>query len=778
MKSVIKNFYYILKRFKTSSVLNIAGLSVAFTVFIIIAIQSYYDATYNRNFEKANNLEYITIYYEADEREAHNLSVPIGQTIAEAVPEIKNYALVQDWGSQFFDKSVEATSQSVDIEQFAVSGGFLEVFTPEIIAGNAPDMFLGKHKALISQSDALKIFGDEDPIGKIIYHHFSKIPVTIVAVYKDFPKNCSLTNGMYVATQTTDPTEWSFKMYVEIQEGSHEIVKEKLNSDGKIAEIFSGYVNKESGKGVELRSVPLEEAYMIQANNKTTFISLIAIGVIILLIAYINYLNFSIAMAPSRVKSLNIHKILGLNRSALQMSMMFEGIFFALISLCLSVILVNFFASSPLSSFFSASLLISENLFLIGVVGLFLLALIAIVGIYPAKYATSFPEAVALNNSFVLSPRGVYMRNMLILIQFVAAISLCCIAYFIKIQHEYMINYSSGIQKENIVYLPLRGLDTDLNSFGDEMIKNPLVLDYTASEAIPGTVPMGWGRRFEDKQVQFTSWPVTPNFLDFFGVKIIAGNGFTETKKDSTTLEQVIFNNKFIEKYGFDNSLIGKNVFCLSRDGTVKGIAGDINFQSLHYPIEPMAFVVLNGSYREARLNFVFFKISGKDIPSTIEYMSKTWSKFSKEEFKLTFLDQKVNDLYKKEDNMARLIGFFGLITIVIAIMGIYGLIVFNTRYKTKEIAIRKVNGATELEIILMLNKGLLALFLIAFVISVPLAYYAIDRWVESFPYKASIPWWLFLGAAIVVFIISAITVSWQSWKAATANPVKSLKSE
>lgn len=778
MKLVIKKFYHTLNRFKTSAVLNIAGLSVAFTVFFIIAIQSYSDATYNRNFTKADNLEYITIYYEADERESAFISVPIGQTIAEAIPEIKSYTLVQRWGSQAFNRDIEDGSQSINVEQCVVTDGFLDVFTPEILAGDTREMFSGKDMAIISQSDAIKLFGNENPIGKSIYYHFSKKPITLVAVYKDFPKNCSLPNGIYVANQTINPSEWSFKIYAEIQSGSHDIVKEKLNSDERIAALFSAYTSKQVGKkGVEFRSISVKEAYMIQGNNKTTFISLIAIGVVILIIAYINFLNFSIAMAPSRVKSVNIHKILGMNRSSLQMIMIFEGVFLAFISLGFSLFFIYFFSLSPLSSFFSASLLISENLALIGIVSLFLIILIAIVGIYPAKYATSFPEAVALSSSFALSPRGVYMRNVLILIQFVAAISLCCIAYFIKIQHEYMINYSSGIEKENVVYLPLRGLDTDLNSFGDEMIKNSLVLDYTASEAVPGSVPMGWGKVLEDKQVQFTSWPVTPNFLDFFGVKIIAGDGFTDTKKDSTALEQIIFNNKFIEKYGFDNKIIGKNFYCF-RDGIIKGISGDINFQSLHYPIEPMAFVVLNGSYGEARLNYVFFKISGQDIPATIEYMNKTWSKFSKDEFKLTFLDQTMNDLYKKEDNMASLIGFFSLITIVIAIMGIYGLIVFNTRYKTKEIAVRKVNGATELKIILMLNKGLLILFLIAFTISVPLAYYAIERWVEDFPYKASIPWWLFLGAAIVVFIISAITVSWQSWKAATANPVKSLKNE
>ncbi len=165
-------------------------------------------------------------------------------------------------------------------------------------------------------------------------------------------------------------------------------------------------------------------------------------------------------------------------------------------------------------------------------------------------------------------------------------------------------------------------------------------------------------------------------------------------------------------------------------------------------------------------------------MPQNIEYIRHTWKKFSDEEFNLTFLNSRLNDLYKNENNMAKLIGLFGIITVVIAIMGVYGLVSFNTRYKQREIAIRKVNGSTIEEIMILLNKNLLLQLIISYVIAAPIAYYIIQQWLDQFAYKAPIPWWLFLSAGMLVLVISAITVSWQSWKAATLNPVEAIKNE
>jgi len=378
---------------------------------------------------------------------------------------------------------------------------------------------------------------------------------------------------------------------------------------------------------------------------------------------------------------------------------------------------------------------------------------------------------MALSGSFVLSERSRKMRNTLITIQFISAISLIIISVFIKIQHDYMQNYSWGIQKENIIYLPAKELKTDIKTFGDELKKNPQVVDYTASGSVPGDMSLTWSLEdFEGKYVTPVIWPVKSNFLDFFGVKIIEGRNFIET--DSSGKPKIIFNQEFLRKYQLEN-LVGKE-FPFLQNADIVGIAKDINFESLKLHIRPMAFVVLGDRWNE----WIFVKTIGKNTPTTIEYIKKTWYKYSNESFKPKFLDVSLTNLYRNENNLAKLISIFGLVIIIIAIMGVYGLIVFNARYKSKEIALRKVNGASVKEIMLMLNRSVLIQLAIAFVLAVPLTYYIVHRWLEQFAYKVPIYWWVFLLAGLLVLTITVITVSWQSYKAASANPVDAIKNE
>ena len=311
-----------------------------------------------------------------------------------------------------------------------------------------------------------------------------------------------------------------------------------------------------------------------------------------------------------------------------------------------------------------------------------------------------------------------------------------------------------------------------MHTFGEELKRDPRILDYTASQFIPGHVGMSWGRQFEGEQVNAWIWPVQVNFPHFFGIKMVEGRDFQDN--DSTGKRcAIIFNECFMKKHQLKN-ISGKPFPGFGVDLTVVGIAKNTNFSSLRDSIRPMGFAVL-GNYC---MNWFFIKLSGNDVPGAVESIKKTWEKYSDEDFNLKFLDASMDKLYKNETNLAKLISMFGLITILIAIMGVYGLVVFNTRYKSKEIAIRKVNGASIKEIILMLNRTVLIQLSIAFVVAVPLSYYIVHRWLQQFAYKIPIYWWIFLVAGLLVFVITVVTVSWQSRKAATANPVDAIKNE
>jgi putative ABC transport system permease protein len=282
---------------------------------------------------------------------------------------------------------------------------------------------------------------------------------------------------------------------------------------------------------------------------------------------------------------------------------------------------------------------------------------------------------------------------------------------------------------------------------------------------------MSWGREFEGKDISLFVWSVDDRFFDFFEVDIVAGR---KPEHMDTAFSQIVLNEAFLKKYEFDADLIGKD-FPSFGPGRVQAIAKDVNFQSLHSPIVPMAFGVLS---QWNNFNYFLVKLGGSNLQQEIEYVKETWYKFSSEQFEVHFLDENTDNLYKQENNMAKLIGIFDFIIVIIAVMGVYGLILFNTKYKEKEIAIRKVNGSSEKEIVFMLNRAVIIQLCIAFVLAVPVAYFFVHKWLDNFAYKISASWWVFLLGGLIVFLITIATVSFQSYKAAITNPVKSLNKE
>jgi putative ABC transport system permease protein len=773
MKAIFRNFFFVLKRFKTSSILNILGLSVAFAVFSVTMIQVYYDFSFDRNFKKSDRIYEFSQRLSEGER-GITMPTPLAKEMSDVFPEIKDYCLTSFSGESTFDipgKNETMMNKTENITHATV--GLLNVFTPEIIAGDARRALTEKNKALISESTARKFFGNDNPLGKTINMHFEKTSLTVTAVYKDFPKNCSLTNGIFVYLPDDEPSNFNYKGYFEVFPKDLNKLLGKLNGKKFYGEQISQRISKPELKITgDFTLLPKMHFYFLEQSGSgslTTTLSLLAIGILTLVIAYINFLNFSIAMAPARVRGLNIQKILGAKLRTLRFAIAAEASLFSILSFVIALFLVYILKSSSIYEYFSADLSLQNNWHTLLVIGCSAIVFGLIFGLYPARYVTSFQPAVALSGSFSLSGKSMKLRNVLITLQFIFAITLIIVSTFIRIQNSYMQNYSWGIQKENIVYVPYGQLKIKMKSFGDELKKDPHVLDYTASQFLPGEVGMSWGRDFEEKQVTATIWPVHSNFLRFFGVKIMEGRDLLETDSIGHGL---IFNQSFLKKYAL-KGIIGKNFngfgIC-----TIIGVAKNINFSSLRDSIQPMAFTILNDEWT----HWFFIKITGKDTPETIKFIKKTWEKYSDDDFNLKFLNQSMNDLYKNESNLAKLISIFGLVIIVIAIMGVYGLIVFNARYKSKEIALRKVNGASVKEIMLMLNRNVLIQLSIAYIVAVPFAYYIVHRWLEQFAYKTPVYWWVFLLAGLLILVITVITVSWQSHKASTANPVDAIKNE
>lgn len=770
MKLIINNLKQYLKSSKAVFLFNIAGFTVAFTAFLVIAIQVNYDFSFNKNFEKSGEIYRFIRYHHANGNSYWTINQVLPEEIKAKIPEVKSYCLLQEAHGVELTVEIDGVRQEHTAWFTQATPGFFDVFTPEILSGSTEKIFDGQGKALISEKVAKRIFGEADPLGKML--HIGDMTLSVMAVYKDFPKNCSLANGIYTYMFPNEPNNWNYNGYFLIEPGNVSTVLEKLNSADIVGEEMFRKFSENPEEKIEYQLPALKDLYLHGYNKRIhTTLSLLVIGIILLLIAFINYTNFSISMAPGRIRNVNIHKIFGIDHTRLRLAIAAEAVLFTFFALALSLVCLHFFKGSGLASNFVADLSIAGNWQIITGASFTILVLSVLIGIYPAIYTTSFNEAFAMKGSFSLSPKGVILRNSLILFQFTASIALICISGMIKMQNDYMQHYSWGFQKENIAYLLLGNTKIDAELFGDELKQNGSVIDYTLSWNLPGRIGMSWGRDFEGKSIDyFTVWPVTPNFLDFFGVKMVAGDNFPKERDR----EKIIFNQEFMKVNDFTEDIIGKEFEGFS-PADIVGVVENINFESLHESIKPMAFVVFPD---KRNYNYLYLKLSGNNLPSNIAQIEETWKKFTDKPFDLRFLDNFMNDLYKNEINTGNLISAFGLISVLIAMMGVYGLVLFNTRYKTKEIAIRKINGATEEEILRLLNRNMLRMLLVSFLVAVPVALLIINNWMDRFAYKAPVPWWLFAGSGLLVLLISGVTVSWQSYRAATANPVDSLKTE
>jgi putative ABC transport system permease protein len=780
MKQVLRNFMLTMRQFATTSWLNILGLSAAFAIFIVVAIQVNYDFAYDRSYKNADDIVLLEQHTLSNDSRDTWMNMWWPHEMWEKIPELENYTVLRNYGDFLYTETgAYGNINRRYITTIYATQGCLDIFTPEIIAGDTTGIFSANGKGLISEKTALKFFGTATPIGRTLKCNGINYtgPLTIAAVYKDFPDNSTLDNGLWTKLPEMPESEWGFTAYFKVKPENVAAAEEKLNSEDILGE---GYINrfKEDPDSKFLFELPLlKERYLYGYRENgsrgiTSVISFLIIGFLVLLIAFVNSLNFQVAMAPSRIHAAGLRKAIGATASRLRVVLGMDGVIMALIAVALSVIYLQIFSDSQWSSLLSANVAPLNNIPIIIAVAIAILGLMFVVGLATAGYATSVDTALAVKGSYSTSPRGVKLRNTLITVQFIIAIVMICISGAMYMQREYMRQYDWGLDKENVLYVDIGKIHgdkgADRTAFADELARDPDIIDHTFAGYLPGEIAMSWGRTFEGKRIHITAWSVAPDFLRFFKVPIVAGEDF----RDDMETEGAILNETFLKSYGFNDSIVGHDFNTFS-EGKVIGIAKDVNFESLHNPIRPMAFVVLQD--RVWRNNQLLLRIRG-DVAPTMDFIRKTWAKFSREDITMGFLDERLDTLYKTDKNMTIMMSVFGLMIVVIAVMGVYGLILFNTRYKRKEIALRKVNGATRGEIVLMLNRRTLWLLAIAFVIALPVAVLAIRSWLSSYAYKVSVPWWLYAGAGLLVLIISVVTVAWQSWRAASANPADAMK--
>lgn len=777
-----------IKRFRTAGLLNVLGLAVAFAALTVILMQLVFQQGYDKFHKDADRIYRVETLYPTTLEYSAVSPAALGAVLKERNPLIEDYFITTYYSQGVFllkknngmtDKYQELTAR--------VTAPFIDILGIETVEGDAKQALSDPNTILIPESIAGKWFGKETAIGKQVAIE-GGISYTVAAVYRDFPQNSIFKNSCYLSLKETDDwSGWGEQLFVKGRTSDPDIMQQQV-SGLKLEEmdqIFEMLHKQEQlakeGKGY-LRMSPLTGIFydntaaydMVDKGNRRNAAVMLAVGVLIILIAGINFVNFSISQAPSRMKGINTQKVLGAAVGRLRWNLIGESVLYSFIAFLLSVGIVQLFALTSLAGLFAVSVQPFAHEGLLAGVSVFSIFLGILSGIYPAFYVTSFEPALVLKGSFVMSPKGVRLRNGLMAFQFVISIVLITCTLLVHSQYRFIQDYNVGFKTENVGCL---WLDDQLKSRPEILINEiaavPGVTGYTFADNVMGQdMFTGVGTVFDGEAIQVNIWWAHPNFLDFFDIPLVKGDNFS---KSGIGEPQVIMNQMALKTLPAIENYMGRNLPENFVNARLIGIANDVHYMSLRKPVAPLAIICAPAT----RYNVMFLKLEGADITRTLQQIRKVYDRLSPDGmFQFKFLDESLQKNYEGEKRLMEIISLMGAIAILLALVGIYGLIVFNTQYKRKEIGIRKVNGARESQIIVLLNRDFFWLLLVSFVVACPLAWFLISRWLEGFAYKTEIHWWIFLLAGSATFLISLLTVSWQSWKASTTNPVDSLKNE
>ncbi|WP_277467089.1 ABC transporter permease [Parabacteroides sp. PF5-6] len=777
MKTIIRNFLSVIRRFKMATLLNILGLSVAFTAVIVIGMQVDYDLSFDTNQAEADQIYRINAEFNG--QRVAVLARPLIEEFKDYSPHVEASAISNSLFSQMLNLVFEVERDGVQYYYeetlLDVTEDYFKVFHFDMLEG-VIEKVREPQVALIPQSMAEKMFGMESPIGKRLKSEDHQ--VTIGGVYRDFPKNSSTPNHIYIRmNDEMDKDNWgsyNYQAYVRMAAGAPP-AQEIL--DAYVAQIDSSRF--EHLPNIHFEAIPLKDVHFSNVDFDTVEKAsmqmvwvLLAIALVILLIAAINFTNYSIALTPLRIKSLNTQKVLGATEPELRGMLVAEAIITCLLAWGLAIFFVHLLGMTSLTQLIGADMAIGLHTSLLLIVGGIALLVGLFAGIYPAYYMTSFAPALVLKGSFGLSPKGRQLRNGLVGVQFVASLALISVVFFMYLQMNYMQSASLGFDKEQIIVTTLnKKLIESKSALTNELKNNSHIegISFANDLLSGGDNFQTWGRNYHEQQIMFQYIAVDTAFLRVMGISLLEGRNLRST--DGTYGGHVIFNEKAKNDFGL--SVGDKDN---DDGGEVIGFVPDLTITSMRKSVQPMAFGIIPDA--EGRYAYIRTQ-AGSNHAETMRFIRATLDRLSPGyPFNVRFFDEVINSAYHTENHVTQLITWFSLIAVLISMVGVFGLVVFESEYKRKEIGVRKVLGSTTGQILAMFNIRYVKILAICFVIAAPIAWFAVARWLESFAYRTPMYIWVFLLAFLLIAAITIATVTFQSWRVADANPVDSLKTE
>jgi putative ABC transport system permease protein len=764
----LKSFLRTLIRHKTFTFINLFGLTFSLAFILLIGTYLLQEKGFDRFYKNIDQIYIVTDSAGTDP----NVDYRIKQMLKDNLPEIQEAALYYKVSLHinYLDKVFNEDKIA------SVDNDFFKLFNVTFLKGNTQKPFNGLDEAIVSASLAGKIFGKEDPLGKrIIFNH--EIPLTVVGVVQDFPANSSLQGNFFVNAENKkmhfsmscnemhkgdnpeDKCSIRFNIFVQLQKGTNLKELEKKTHS---------FMPHDIRFPSSIKFFPFKEFHLtrqismwgVEQGNPGLLKILGGIVLIITLLALINYVNLTTAGYKLRLKETGVKKGLGAQRATIIREYILESVIMCLVAAYLSTFLASLLLPS-FNNFLHTHLSISVFTNLKMFVLFFLLSLLLgiLAGIYPALYLSMISPRDILASGVFTTRSGKPVRNILNIFQFTIAIILITVILFMQKQIRFAKHQDLGFKTEKLLRLDMMMQSAQtVKLLIDKLRPNPEILSLSPTCGVPANIQMHLDGH--------ASIGIDSTFYETFGIDVIDGRRLLPGDIDKACLI-----NETARKQYDDGKYQGKKI----NEAEIVGVVKDFNVASVHTKIEPLGLF----SFSWMDPNNLTLRLRGGNIPELMDFIRKAWKEVCPDyPFQYNFYDEWFDSMYRGEEDLGKLISLFALLAIVISSMGILGLALFATEQRSKEIGVRKVNGATSGQIMFVLSRDFTKWILVSFLIGIPISYYAIDKWLANFAYHTNLSWWVFGLAGLIAFLVALVTVSFQSWKAASRNPVDALRYE
>jgi len=788
-----------MKRQKSFTVINVAGLAIGLTFFILIMIYIQFELSYDRYHTNDDN-----IYRVASELPAghtHGGKTAMTRTVFALAPAlIEEFPQVKNATRFMRNRNVLLTYENqnfLEKDVFFAEPQVFQIFTLPLERGQPEAALEDPYSIVLSQRMAERIFGQKNPMGRVIRYENS-YDLKVTGILQNMPQNSHFVMDfimplqIYALIRELDLAQWqnhAIVTYIQLTEGADPHAVEE-----SIPGLFWKYAESDRQPGgrrycrpflqaltsIHLHS-DLDGEFAPNSDIKNVYL-FSTIAFLILIIACINYMNLATARSTQRGKEVAIRKVVGALRHHLVKQFYGESFIFLIFALILGLALVQVLLPA-FSTFVERDLSFSllDNLALF--FGLLITAIVMnfLAGSYPALLISSFRPASVLKKQ-ILKARGNRLRNVLVVFQFAVSVGLIVSAVVVRLQLDYIKNRDVGYDRDQIVIIRLHDpqITKSLDALKSELKANPNVVAATASDALPNNIQSQMGPRWPGMPKDFDYFDVyvsyvDEDYMDVYGIDIANGRNFSK-EFPSDAQSAFLFNESLVNALGWEQPLGGEFEIWWGDVGQVVGVVKNFNFHSLHRGIEPMCLY-----YRKDQ-RYVYYlsvKIRGGDIPETLAFLEDIWRKFSPNyPIDYSFFDDIFDNAYRSEARLGSMFNVFSFLAVAIACLGLFGLAAFTAEQRTKEIGIRKVLGASGAGIFMLLSKEFTKWIMISSFIAWPIAYLAMHAWQQNFAYRAPLTPWIFLLASGAAAVVALGTVASQTLKVATANPVNILRYE